>query len=83
MAEENAELTKMGYTQEHLTLLFQALAAAPDRIQPLTNARLGERKAHKWPAPEHGVSENASWLCRWSSECRGGTKPVLCWLAGP
>lgn len=47
MAEENAELTKMGYTQEHLTLLFQALAAAPDRIQPLTNARLGERKAHK------------------------------------
>lgn len=43
----NAELTKMGYAKEHLTLLFPALAAAPDRIQPLINAWLVKRKAHK------------------------------------
>lgn len=59
----------MGYAQEHLTLLSQALAAAPDRIQPLTHARLGERKAHNSLFPS---TESA----RMQAGCAAGPQSV-------
>lgn len=46
-AKRNAELTRMGDITEHLTRLFPPLAAAPERIQPRTNAWLVKQKAHR------------------------------------
>jgi len=62
---------KMWYTEEHLTLPFPPLAAAPDRIQPLTNVWLVKRKAHKHRLlPSTESARMQAGCARWSSECR-------------